>query len=199
MHSFEIPNSYYVPESEHSLLSPQHWAQTRPAADREATHDITSALSIYLRWTKGDESYELTLPLNKRGSSMGTLYSYPGYNRYDLFCQAADIKITDDKDLIAIPAHLISDDEAKEENDITPQIGPLPLSIPKRNHLSKATPFTHPPEEKEFESQGANPRELHLSPEQKGVTTSKIPAVIEDDDTMVVVDEEDRQESTPEA
>ena len=47
--------------------------------------------------------------------------------------------------------------------------------------------------------QGANPRELHLSPEPKGVTTSKLPAVIEDDDTSVVVDEEDCQKSTPEA
>ena len=89
---------------------------------------------------------------------MGTLYSHPGYNKYDLFCQAADIKITDDKDPIAIPAHLISDDEDKEENGIKPQIGPLPLSIPKRNHLSKATPLPLPPEENEFKLlQGANP------------------------------------------
>ena len=27
MHPFEIPNSYYVPECEQRLLSPQHWAQ----------------------------------------------------------------------------------------------------------------------------------------------------------------------------
>ena len=130
---------------------------------------------------------------------MGTLYSHPGYNKYNLFCQAASIKITDDKDPIAVPAHLISDDEDKEENGITPHIGPLPLSIPKRNHLSKAMPLPPPPEENEFESQGANLRELHLSLEPKGVTTSKLPAVIEDDNTSAVVDEEDRQESTPEA
>ena len=199
MHTFEIPNSYYVPECEQRLLSPQHWAQTRSAADRATTHCITSALNVYLRWTKGEESYELTLPFNKRGSNVGTLYSHPGYNKYDLFCQAADIKITDDKDPIAVPAHLISDDEDKEENGIKPQIGPLPLSIPKRNHLSEATPLPPPPEDKEFDSQGANPRELHLSPEPKGVTSSKFPTVIEDDDTSVVIDEEDRQESTPEA
>ena len=130
---------------------------------------------------------------------MGTLYSHPGYNKYDLFCQAADIKITDDKDPIAVLAHLISNDEDKEENGIKPQIGPLPLSIPKRNHLSKATPLPPPPEDNEFELQGANLHELHLSPEPKGVTTSKLPTVIEDDNTSVVVDEEDRQESTPEA
>ena len=73
------------------------------------------------------------------------------------------------------------------------------LSIPKINHLSKATPLPPPPEDNEFELQSENPCELHLSPEPKGVTTSKLPPVIEDDDTSVVVDEEDRQESTPEA
>ena len=122
MHTFEISNSYYVPECEQRLLSPQHWAQTRSAADRATTCCITSASNVYLRWTKGDESYELTLPLNKRGSNVGTLYSHPGYNKYDLFCQAADIKITDDKDPIAVPAHLISDDEDKEENGICPRL-----------------------------------------------------------------------------
>ena len=34
---------------------------------------------------------------------------------------------------------------------------------------------------------------------KKGITTSKLPAVIEDDNTSTIVDEEDRQESTPEA
>ena len=199
MHTFEILNSYYVRECEQQLLSPQHWAQTRSAANRATTCCITSAVNVYLRWTKGDESYELTLPLNKRGSNVGTLFSHPGNNKYDLFCQAADIKITDDKDPIAVLAHLISDDEDKEENHIQPQIGPLPLSIPKSNHLSQATPLPPPPEDNEFELQGANLRELHLSLEPKGITTSKLPAVIEDDNTSVVVDEEDRQESTPEA
>ena len=33
MHTFEIPNSYYVPEYELGLLSPQHWAQTRTPVD----------------------------------------------------------------------------------------------------------------------------------------------------------------------
>ena len=58
---------------------------------------------------------------------MGTLYSHPGYNKYDLFYQADDNKITDDKARIVVPAHLISDDEDKEENGIKPQIGLLPL------------------------------------------------------------------------
>ena len=93
----------------------------------------------------------------------------------------------------------MSDDEDKEDNGIKPQIGPLPLSIPKRNHLSKATPLPLPPEDNELELQDVNPHELHLSPEPKGVTRSKSSAVIDDDDTSVVVHEEDHQESTPNA
>ena len=130
---------------------------------------------------------------------MGTLYSHPGYNKYDLFCQAANIKITDNKNPIAILANLISDDEDNEENDIQPQIGPPLIPIPKGNRLHQGTPLKQIPEDTESELKGANPCELHLSPEQKGITTLKLPEVIEDDDTSVVIDEEDRQESTPEA
>ena len=201
MHTFEIPNSYYVPECELRLLSPQHWAQTRTPLDRGTTRCITSSVNVYLRWTKGDENVnnELTLQLNKKGSNVGTLYSHPGYNKYDLFCQAADITITDDKNPIAIPANLISDDEDNEESDISPQIGPPPILIPKGNHPNQGTPSKQIPKDTGAELKGVNPRELHLSPEQKGITTSKLPAVIEDDNTSVIVNEEDRQESTPEA
>ena len=72
VHTFEIPNSYYVPSCELRLLSPQHWAQTRNPADQETTRCITSSVNVYLRWTNGDEHYELTLPLKKRGSNVGT-------------------------------------------------------------------------------------------------------------------------------
>ena len=129
---------------------------------------------------------------------MGTLYSHPGYNKYNLFCQTADIKITDDKNPIAIPANLISDEEGDEENDIQPKIRLPPISIQQGNHLAQGTPFQQTPENAALELQEANPCELYLSPDPKGITTSKLPAVIEDDDTSVVVDEEDRQESTPE-
>ena len=122
---------------------------------------------------------------------MGTLYSHPGYNKYDLFCQAADITIADDKNPIAIPANLISDDEDNEESDIKAEIGPPPIIIPKEKHSNQGAPPKQIPED--------NPCELHLNPEQKGITTSELPAVIKDDDTSIIVDEEDRQESTPEA
>ena len=140
MHTFEIPNSYYVPACELRLLSPQHWAQTRTPVDRATTQCITSSVNVYLRWTKGDESYELTLPLNKKGSNLGTLYSHPGYNKYDLFCQAAEITIAGDKNPIAIPANFNSDDEDNEESNTELQIGPPPIIIPKGKHWNQGSP-----------------------------------------------------------
>ena len=129
-------------------------------------------------------------PLNKRGPNVGTLYSHPGYNKYDLFCHAAAITIADDKDPIALPANLISDDEDKQQENIEPQRGPPPITIPKKRGKMQRAISEQTPEE--------TPRELHLSPEQKGMTAKKLPAVIEDDDNSIVVDEEDRQKSTPE-
>ena len=65
---------------------------------------------------------------------MGTLYSHPGYNKYDLFCQAAAITIADDNEPIALPANLIIDNEDNEEKNTEPQIGPPPNTIPKTRH-----------------------------------------------------------------
>ena len=129
---------------------------------------------------------------------MGTLYSHPGYSKYDLFCQAANIKITDDKNPIAILANLISDDEDNEESNISPPRGPPPILIPKGNHPYQGTPLKQIPEDTEAELKRGNLRELHLSPETMGIMTLKLPAVIEDNNTSVIVDEEDRQENTPE-
>ena len=148
-------------------------------------------MNVYLRWTHGEENYELTLPLNKRGSNVGTLYSHSGYNKYDLFCQAAAITTADDKDPIAFPAIHISENEDMEERNTEPQIGPPPITIPKIGQWNQRAITEQTPEE--------TPHELHLSPEQKAMATKNLPAVIEDDDTSVIIDEEDRQKSTPEA
>ena len=88
---------------------------------------------------------------------MGTLYSHPGYNKYDLFCQAADIKITDNKNPIAIPANLISHDEDNEETNIQTQIGPPPIPIPKGNRLHQGTPLKQLPEDTESDLKKSKP------------------------------------------
>ena len=99
---------------------------------------------------------------------MGTLYSHPGYNKYDLFCQVADIKITDEKNHIAILANLISDDEDNDESGILPQTGPPPILIPKGNRPNQGTPLLKQiPEDMEAELKRVILRELHLSLEQR--------------------------------
>ena len=121
---------------------------------------------------------------------MGTLYSHPGYNKYDLFCHAADITIADDNDPIALPANLISDDEDNDKRNTEHQIGPPPITLPKTRHWNQEIMPEQTPED--------NPHELHLSPESKGITTKNLPSVIEEDDNSRTKDEEDRQKSTPE-
>ena len=122
---------------------------------------------------------------------MGTLYSHPGYNKYDLVCQVAAITIADDNDPIALLVNLISDDEDNEERNTEPQIGPPPITLPKTRHWNQGITSEQTPED--------NPHELHLSPEQKGITTKNLPAIIEEDDTSIIIGEEDRQKSTLEA
>ena len=60
---------------------------------------------------------------------------------------------------------------------------PVTIIIPKGKHRNQGTSSNQTPED--------NPCELHLSPEHKGITTSELPAVIEDNDTSIIVDEED--------
>ena len=81
----------------------------------------------------------------------------------------------------------------------SPRLDHHPSQSQREIICPKGPPLQQTPEDTEFELQGTNPHEIHLSPEPKGITTSKFSAVNEDDDTSVVVDEEDRQESTPEA
>ena len=107
------------------------------------------------------------------------------------FVKAAASTIADDNDPIALPANLISDHEDKEERNTEPQIGPPPISIPKTRHWNQRITSEQTPED--------NLRELHLSPDQKGITTADLPAVIEEDDTSIIIDKEDRQKSTLEA
>ena len=78
-----------------------------------------------------------------------------------------------------------------EERNIEPQMGPPPITIPKTRHWNQGITSEQTPED--------NPRELHLSPEQMGITTSNLPAVFEEDNTSIIIDEEDRQKSSPEA
>ena len=84
-HKFLIPNSLYIPSGKYRLLSPQHWAQTRQG-DQKHAQEIKDAQNVTLSW--GRSSYKLTTTFGKQ-NNVGTLYMSPGFNNFNLFCQAA--------------------------------------------------------------------------------------------------------------
>ena len=111
VHTFLIPNSFYVPSGSVRLLSPQHWAQGQK--DRkpiQGTGTTTDAMNITLFWKQ--RKHKLTIPLDK-ASNVATFHLAPGYNKFEAFCAEAglDPKQEDTKPIIAEEARIVSDDE----------------------------------------------------------------------------------------
>ena len=106
-HKFLIPNSLYIPSVKFRLLSPQHWAQTRQGDPKHA-QEITDAQNVTLSWVIS--SYKLTTPLGKK-NNVGTLYMTPGFNNFNLFCQAATEEHHDEHYPMQAAPNLVDDDE----------------------------------------------------------------------------------------
>ena len=104
---FLIHNSLYIPSGKCRLLSPQHWAQTIQA-DQKHAQEITDAQNVTLSW--GISSYKLTTPLGKQ-NNVGNLYMTPGFNNFNLFCQAATEEHNDEYYLMQAAPNLVDDDE----------------------------------------------------------------------------------------
>jgi hypothetical protein len=112
IHTFLIPNSYYVPDGNMRLLSPQHWAQTQK--DRhpiEGTGEDTNGNRTLLYWNQ--HKHKLTTPLSKN-SNVATFYLAPGYSNHQAFCAEAGIDLkTEDTDPI-IASTVVTDDEEED-------------------------------------------------------------------------------------
>jgi len=117
--TFLIPHSYYVPDGDARLLSPQHWAkhmkksQKPPpgVAPEQTFHD-----KVVLTWNKGQAVKTIPLdPLN-----VATFNLASGFNRFSLYCQECKID-PEQEDLhpsvLAETAALIEDDPKDEETD----------------------------------------------------------------------------------
>lgn len=115
LHTFRIPNSYYVPNGEVKLLSPQHWAKemkdTKPI---EGTGEETNSKEITLYWNQ--RKHKLTIPLAPT-NNVATLRLAPGYTKYQAFCAEAGYD-DDDEPVVAQPATLISDDEDEATSEV---------------------------------------------------------------------------------
>ena len=108
IHTFRIPNSYYVPDGKVRLLSPQHWAQTqRDQQPLPGTGETTDHSTIQLFWKQ--RRFTKTIPLG-RHDNVATFQLAPGYKSFDAFCCEAAMEPSTDDDPVA-NATLISDDE----------------------------------------------------------------------------------------
>ena len=117
--TFYIPNSYYVPDGDARLLSPQHWAKylkNSQQPPKNVAPEQTFQDRIVLTWNKGQSVK--TIPLDHH--NVATFNIATGFNRYSLYCQEA--KIDDEQDdlhpeIIADSAAIIEDEPEDEEID----------------------------------------------------------------------------------
>lgn len=94
VHTFRIPDSYYVPQGGVRLFSPQHWAKSRKdTRPRAGTGETTTHDTCILFWSQ--RRYQKTVPLDPR-TNVATFSLASGYSKYHAFCTEADIADDDD-------------------------------------------------------------------------------------------------------
>jgi len=89
VHDYTIPDSYYIPDGQVRLLSPQHWIQKTMTKQEWCKHShscTTKHEHILLTW-KG--KFVRTTPLDK--SNAGTFTLAPGYKNFEVFAAKAHI------------------------------------------------------------------------------------------------------------
>jgi hypothetical protein len=123
--TFDIPDSYYIPEGKVRLLSPQHWAQSQSSKNRTRKSpcgERTDANECVLYWNHGHST--LHIPLGKR-DNVATFSLAQGYSQFAAFCceiDGADLC----RHPMALPSGIISDDDADDVHDEVPVSTPLP-------------------------------------------------------------------------
>jgi hypothetical protein len=114
VHSFLIPDSYYVPDLPVRLLSPQHWSQTNP---RRGAHSDTNGERITMEW----DNTIRTIPLN--AANVGFMRSAPGYSTSQPVITALNALLPEE--LYCFPAHLIPPDDEDGAQDERPRATPV--------------------------------------------------------------------------
>ena len=126
VHQFRIPRSYYIPEGNLRLLSPQHWAKAIGGTNRERSNsagETTTGDKTTLFW--GNHRYKLTVPMCPK-TNVATFQTAPSYSGYHLFCQQAEIgDLQDTQPIIAQPG-IDSDDDVEENGNYDKLTWPSP-------------------------------------------------------------------------
>lgn len=159
IHSFRIPDSYYVPDGKCRLLSPQHWARTQRdnTPHRHGTKSSTYGDSITLTW--GQRKHRRSVQLDK-ATNVATFHLAPGYKTFRAYCAECNLDPhQEDKDpLIASETHVIPDEDEEQ--------GTVPYIPPTNPWTSDNMPDT------------PHPVEMNTSPDvSPGITKNGIPIV----------------------
>ena len=183
IHTFRIPNSFYVPDGRVRLLSPQPWAQEqRDSKPKEGTGSETQRHTCTLYWKQ--RRYQRTVQRDRR-TNVFTFSFAPGYTKYHAFCATAGNPSNDESDPMTGNATLISNDEDSDNEDATAPPAPVQQqakqspekgdSIPSKLIPLGGTPYP-----------SATPIQFDLDGTTVATHDKTIPVVIQDD-------EEDRQ------
>ena len=113
-HTFSIPGSYYVPDGQVRLMSPQHWAKVKPdhKPRPNGTRCVTNDDSMELQWAQ--RKHKLTVQIDP-AINVATFYLAPGYSAFQAFCAEADLE--DDNDPLCFDVSPVSDDESAGDDE----------------------------------------------------------------------------------
>jgi len=109
-----LPDTYYSPEAESRLLSPQHWAQI--ASNGRGTRCLTYHDSIVLQWD--NRKHKRTIPINDKTRNVGIISSPPGIKRYLHECKSHEKANT----VIAFPTIIEYEPEVDEDQSVEPEV-----------------------------------------------------------------------------
>jgi hypothetical protein len=134
-HTFNIPNSFYIPGGNVCLLSPQHWAQSMK--DGKAW-EVTGTKDCNLHWQNG--KHTLVVPLGQP-DNFAMLHLSPGYQKFKAFCTLAELKHDHEHDqnpIIASEATAISNNEDDDNNDFSDNIQEvIKMPVPERENRKR--------------------------------------------------------------
>ena len=123
VHSITLPGTYYVPDAEIRMLSPQHWAQV--TNDIRGTSSTTFGDIMVLRWNK--LKYQKIIPICPKGTNnVGIMSSPAGIKKYLHLCDTHDtvtapLAFSSTIDFDDTQAAIVSEseDEGDHPNDLT--------------------------------------------------------------------------------
>ena len=105
-HTFLIPGTFYIPDTNQRLLSPQHWAQTqKDKVPIQGTGETTNANEVTLYWKQ--RAFKKTRPISTK-NNVATFMTTAGYKKYTEFVTESNIE---NEDTCEIATSVMEDEE----------------------------------------------------------------------------------------